>query len=371
MSVKLRPNPFSQVTIRHLAGEPSELRVWSVTKSRGATTRNYFKRMRADFNRLCRIAAQAGAPESMASSIEEYVVLAALGLWAPETDLIDPILLEAPIRSGDATSTGRWPAGGFALRGEVWLQHCQGPIAAVRDIPIGCLSHTRPILWHRGWDLGPALPWWPDADCLAAIEAVRRGNPLNSKDLPSLQALADQGILIPAAERAGTPQEERPAVVARDIFRREGFINLPRLLPPGQIAAFRAYWRKLAALDVLPERGEKRNGTHGEPSSMLLLHLLKPLIEHLVGKPIEPAFSYAWIYHRGTELPPHRDRAESRYTVRLLVDYAPATDGPTPWPIFCLSARPKLAGRNPPIRRRCAAALRRGIGALPAGFHHG
>src|SRR5262249_9698414 len=136
--------------------------------------------------------------------------------------------------------------------------------------------------------------------------------------------------------------------------RREGFISLPQILPPGQIAAFRAYWRKLAALDVLPERGEKRNGTHGEPSSMLLLHVLKPLIEHLVGKPIEPAFSYAWIYHRGTEMPPHRDRAEPRYTVSLLIDYAPATDGPTPWPIF---VRPRGGSSPVEIRQSVGDAL--------------
>jgi hypothetical protein len=67
---------------------------------------------------------------------------------------------------------------------------------------------------------------------------------------------------------------------------------------------------------------------------MLLQYLLKPLIEHLVGSPIKPSFSYAWLYDRGTVMPPHRDRAESRYTVTYLADYAPDLDGPIPWPLF-------------------------------------
>jgi hypothetical protein len=54
MSSKLRPNPFSQVTLRYGAGEPVELRVWSATRSRGAVTRNYAKGSCANFAALCR-----------------------------------------------------------------------------------------------------------------------------------------------------------------------------------------------------------------------------------------------------------------------------------------------------------------------------
>src|SRR5262249_8231207 len=251
MSAKLRPNPFSQVTIRRLAGAPAELRVWSATRSRGATTRNYSRAMRPDFDRLCKIAALAGAPEGAAAaalSIEDYVVLAALGLWAPEHDLIDPILLETPVV---ATLARSWPAGGFALRGEAWLQNGSEPCGPVRDVPLGCLSASRPILWHRGSKLAPALPWWPDAACLAAIEAVKRDAPLHADMLPALHALADQGILVRRqAEPAARPYLRLDAQAGRDFFAREGFVDLGQVLPPGQVAAFRDYWRRLAPLEL-------------------------------------------------------------------------------------------------------------------------
>jgi hypothetical protein len=335
MSAKLKANPFSTVTVRCRGGEPAELRVWSVTRSRGATTRNYAAPMRADFERICTIATQTRGSRSMrlAPSIEDYVVLAALGLWAPETDLIDPILFEAPIPSNAAACAEPWPVDGFSLHGEVWLQSGDEPSDALRGIPLGCLSRARPILWHRGSDIEPALPWWPDAPCLAAIAAVQRGAPQLPSMRPALEALAQQGILVRgSAEAAGWGRAALEA--GRASFARDGFVNLGRMLPAGQIAALRTYWQRLAALDVFPQRGDQRHGSHGEPSSMLLLHLLKPSIEYLVGSPIEPAFSYSWIYGRGTEMPRHRDRAESRYTVTLLADYAPALDGPTPWPLF-------------------------------------
>jgi hypothetical protein len=337
MIAKLKANPFSSVMVRRRGSQPSELRVWSVTRSRGALTRNFVRGERADFERICTIATQARASGSTnaAPSIEDYVVLTALGLWAPETELIDPVFLEAPIHPSSGAEP--WPPGGFALRGETWLQHGTDSTQRVPDISLSCLSPSRPILWHKGSDIEPALPWWPDASCLAAIEAVQQGAALKADMLPSLQALADRGILVRRlAEPTG--KADSRLRVARDFFAREGFINLGELLPPGQLSAFQTYWRKLGALDVLPQRGDQRYGSHGEPSSTLLLHLLKPRIEHIIGAPIEAAFSYSWIYDRGTEMPAHRDRAESSYTVTFLIDYAPALDGPTPWPI-CVRPR--------------------------------
>ncbi len=353
MIPKLRPNPFSHASIRYRDGEPVELRIWSVTRSRGALTRNFARDGRADFDRICDIVMRGGTDGRAdgSLSIGDFVVLAKLGLWAAEPDLIDPIVIEAPIRS-DAASSSEPSGDQFALRGKVWLQQGTGASPATPEAPLSCLSSARPILWHRGSALEPALPWWPDASCLAAIEAVQRGAPVPPALSPSLRALADQGIL---RRRMDLPREEtdhrRLLEAGRASLDRDGFADLGRVLPPGQLAAFQSYWRELADLEVLPQRGGQRRGSHGEPSSMLLLHLLKPLVEHLVGRPIEVAFSYAWIYQRGTEMPAHRDRPESSYTVSLLLDYLPAPDGPTPWPLL---VRPR--GRGSPVE------IRQGVG---------
>jgi hypothetical protein len=132
------------------------------------------------------------------------------------------------------------------------------------------------------------------------------------------------------------------------------------VLPPGQLAAFRHYWHSLAQLDAFPLRSDHRHGSHGEPSSMLL-HALKPLVERLVDAPIKQAYSYAWLYGRGSEMPRHTDRMQCRYTVSLLVDYAPALDGPSPWPLLIWPRHRKCGGGDPPVDRRrafCGEELR-------------
>jgi len=348
MIAKLKPNPFSCVSIRHCAGQCSELRVWSVTRSRGAVTWNLARDKRADFDRICDIAVRGSSPDQSASSLslDDFVTLAALGLWAAEPDLIEPILLEVPIRAAATTAMDPLRVDCLRLRGEVWLQQGGAPSPPIETAPLSCLSPARPILWHRASPVEPAFPWWPDASCLAAIEAVGQGMSVPQDLWPALRALAEHGILAPSGnpEAAGEIHHQRDLKAGRAAFARDGFVDLGQLLPPGQKAAFQTYWRQLAALNAFPERGDKRHGSHGEPSATLLLQLIEPLAEHLIGAPIEPAFSYSWVYDHGTEMPAHRDRMESRYTVSFLLDYQPAPEGPIPWPLVI---RPR--GRSSPV----------------------
>jgi hypothetical protein len=340
MTTTLRPNPFSAATVRHRNGKAVELRVWSVTRSRRAMIRNFARGTRPDFDRLCAIATASCEQSTSARSIEDFVVLTALGLWAPESELLEPIHYEAPITCA-TTVTPTSDVGDFMVRGEIWLQTGRQAGPLVPDIALSCLSPRRPILWHKGSDIEPPLPWWPDAGCLAAIDTMRRGAPLSPAMLPALQALAEQGIVARRPEASPrTPPHPFATETARDAFARNGFVDLGRILPPGQVETLRAYWRRLAALDVLPRSADQpsRSGCQGEPTSVLLLHLLHPLIARVVGADIEPSYSLAWTYNRGTKMPPHRDREACRYTVTLLADFAPAVEGPTPWPV-CIQPR--------------------------------
>src|SRR4029077_19239259 len=92
VAAKLRPNPFAQVTVRSEARVPMELRIWRVTRRRGAVTRNFARGQHANFERVYQAAAGA------VKSLPDLVLLAALGLWAPEDDLIDPVHIHAPLR---------------------------------------------------------------------------------------------------------------------------------------------------------------------------------------------------------------------------------------------------------------------------------
>src|SRR5579864_6014816 len=115
-AAKLRPNPFAQVTVRSEAGVPMELRIWCVTRSRGAVTRNFARGQHANFERVYQAAAGAGT----AKSLSDLVLLAALGLWAPEDDLIDPVHVDVPLRPRREAVPQLPPLDTFALRGEVW-----------------------------------------------------------------------------------------------------------------------------------------------------------------------------------------------------------------------------------------------------------
>jgi hypothetical protein len=329
---KLRPNPFSQVTVRREAGRPVELRVWCVTRSRGAVTRNFATGKSVDFERIYEAAAGARSEPALS----DLVVLTALGLWAPEADLIAPVHIHAPLRPQPDGRLRPPPLDAFALRGEVWLQEGAEPPPQLSAIPLTCLSPARPILWHQGSAAEPPLPWWPDADCLTAVSALQGRAPRRPDMLPALLALAAQGIARGRSLDGNRKGRAEPNLEShRKAFSQHGFTVIEGMLPSAQVSALRSYWQKLAALDVIPDRGDNgtRRGSHGEPSSALLLHLLQSFVERIVGADIKPAYSYAWVYRRGAALPSHRDRDACRCTVSLLVDFAPAVDGPTPWPL--------------------------------------
>jgi hypothetical protein len=354
-SAELRPNPFSQVTIRRERGQPVELRLWCVTRSRGAVTRNFAKSKDANFDRI--YAAVAGEERGARRTLPDLVVLAALGLWAPDFDLFDPIFFRAPLGPQPGRTRQHFTADDSALRGEVWLQQGAEPPAPCRDFPLGCLSPARPILWHRAARCAPVWPWWPTPECVDAVAALQGLLPRRPDMVPALLALARQGVAESTqrmdGEKAGA---ELDGPAQRDLFSREGFVVIRRLLPPGQAAALSQYWQNLAALDVIPDRGDggARRGSQGEPSSALLLYVLQPLVEQILGTAMKPAYSYAWIYRQGAELPVHRDRDACRCTVSLLVDYAPVVAGPTPWP---LGIHPRGGGAAIEIRQAVGDAV--------------
>src|SRR6202163_2446534 len=142
-AAKVRPNPFSQVTVRSEAGVAVELRIWCVTRSRGAVTRNFARGQHANFERVYRaVAGAAGA--GAAKSLADLVLLAAVRLWAPEDDLIDPVHFHAPLRPRLEAVPQPAPLDAFALRGEVWVQEGAEPPAQLDRFPLGCLAPARP-----------------------------------------------------------------------------------------------------------------------------------------------------------------------------------------------------------------------------------
>lgn len=71
---------------------------------------------------------------------------------------------------------------------------------------------------------------------------------------------------------------------------------------------------------LLGDKQSNRFKAHNEPMSRLLHYEMLPLIEHIVGKPLQPTYTYLSCYVDGSDLPAHTDRADCEYTVSFIIN---------------------------------------------------
>jgi prolyl 4-hydroxylase len=88
---------------------------------------------------------------------------------------------------------------------------------------------------------------------------------------------------------------------------------------------------------LLGDKQSQRFKAHNEPLSRLLHYELLPLIEHIVGKSLEPTYTYLSCYVTDSDLPAHTDRADCEYTVSFVIDKP--TD--ITWPIYFHTVKQK------------------------------
>jgi hypothetical protein len=81
---------------------------------------------------------------------------------------------------------------------------------------------------------------------------------------------------------------------------------------------------------ILGDKQSKRFKAHNEPMSRLLHYEMLPLIEHIVGKSLEPTYTYLSCYVKDSDLPAHTDRADCEYTVSYIIN-KPTNEN---WPIY-------------------------------------
>jgi hypothetical protein len=68
---------------------------------------------------------------------------------------------------------------------------------------------------------------------------------------------------------------------------------------------------------------------YAAPFTETLLLYLKDTIENIVGKKLEPTYSYMRIYYEGSELKKHTDRESCEYSITLCIK-----NNENPWDIF-------------------------------------
>ena len=74
----------------------------------------------------------------------------------------------------------------------------------------------------------------------------------------------------------------------------------------------------------------KRYKCHNDVMSRLMHYEVLPVIEHALGKPMVPTYTYLSCYIKDCELPPHTDRSDCEYTISFIIDKPKGCN----WPIY-------------------------------------
>jgi len=194
------------------------------------------------------------------------------------------------------------------------------------------------VVWLHDARAGVTVPWVPGA-LRPALAGCTPGQAPPSLEPALRRQLRAAGVLVaPAAEAERAVARDAELAAAARAFATDGFAIVPRLLPPGQLAALQRYYRAL--LDERCVRfGDpqvaRRFAHHNEPMARLIAGALTDVTGRVVGRALELTYAYFASYREGAELVPHVDRAQCAFSISFLVDYAPTpADGRSPWPLW-------------------------------------
>ena len=110
--------------------------------------------------------------------------------------------------------------------------------------------------------------------------------------------------------------------IKKQIFDEFTPIVLDHAIKPHTLAVLQEYYTTTinSGVFLLGDRQAYRFKAHNEPMSRLLHYEMLPLIEHIVGKPLQPTYTYLSCYVDGSDLPAHTDRADCEYTVSFIIN---------------------------------------------------
>lgn len=81
---------------------------------------------------------------------------------------------------------------------------------------------------------------------------------------------------------------------------------------------------------TLGDKQSKRFKAHNEPMGRILQYEILPLIEKIVGKSLQPTYTYLSAYVKDSDLPAHTDRPDCEYTVSFIINKPENVR----WPIY-------------------------------------
>jgi hypothetical protein len=135
----------------------------------------------------------------------------------------------------------------------------------------------------------------------------------------------------------------------REEFAQRGYTEVKGLITAQELVRLRQYHERLRLgghMKFGDEPCPLRWVAYNEPAARFLHRALSPVMEALVGAPIQPSYTYTACYEAGAELPAHTDREQCEYSVSLCLDFEPEPAGPTPWPLYLTTSTGTVAIRQ-------------------------
>lgn len=190
-----------------------------------------------------------------------------------------------------------------------------------------------PVIWveHPLWGYPEA--YWPDAPMLALLQALASGQ----KDIASLDPdcfellSTAHALVLDDAEQA----EQREALFAHWQARlaQEGYLHLPKLISPLQVAALREYTRQRRRLGPLQHEDsrccKRVFRVYDQVINFWHQHLLR-VLRQVTGEALRSSYNVI-SYYEDTALSRHKDRDPCIWNVSLALDTQPAAAEGAPW----------------------------------------
>lgn len=288
--------------------------------------------------------------------------LARIGFLVVEDDIVAWPAFSVPLPHAPAPATDRDVApDGWVVADGVLFQPAFALHPALRwpadyDEQEGRLRGfaTGPALWV-GDPAGLLEPFWLTAGDAVQLAGLVPGAPPPPLP-PALAArLVQVGALVSADRSGPSPLARfaqvgalvpagplRPSALARfaraaHAFAADGHVVLRPLLGTAELAALRRYYGALLAAGLLPLGGPHhaaRFAAYNDPIGRFVHARLTAAMSALAAQPVEPSFSYLFVYDEGAALAPHKDRPQAEFSISLQIDHAPEPTAGTGWPLW-------------------------------------
>ncbi|HUC62897.1 MAG TPA: hypothetical protein VMF53_13170 [Alphaproteobacteria bacterium] len=131
-----------------------------------------------------------------------------------------------------------------------------------------------------------------------------------------------------------------------DLFARQGYLVVPKLIEPALVDFLWAYVHTKFASLLMPSGERQVPNTpagYGDAAFDGLLEYLRPRVAAAAGCRLYPTYSYFRLYKRGDVLRRHRDRPACEISLSLNIGQVPAD----PWPLH-------IEGKTGPAAARLA-----------------